>query len=430
MEPVTVIAAAAALSSLAQLYTGEKARKATREQLDKIEDMFNKIKPPDYDLTIHDPPALHKEALSLPKYSSPVAAPKFGFDKLTPEEFKVIGKYAPEAAPYIAEVNPTLIEKTSDMKAGRDAQLAALKRYDQIGKGEFDPEYAQAIQSAARRAQAEAQSRQASIMQDFARRGMAGSGLNLAAQMGSSAQAMDRAAMVNQAAATDAYRNRLNALASGAALGAQIQGQDMDLQSRNASIINDFNQRMSRQRQALEDQRVAAINQAQMYNLGVSQDIANRNVDARNLAQRADRDRLDELAKFGYSAARDEADRADRNSQQSFLNRQAERNRLDQILAGEAAWKAGERDKLNQIRSNAYQDKLDIARGIAGVGSQRMQNDMSAARDRNALIQGLSNTAMTAAMVQGNRSDADRDYELRKKQYDLDEQFYKNKYGA
>jgi hypothetical protein len=396
------IVGAAVIGAAVQYYNSEKARGASKEHLKQIEEAFNAIKPPDYDLTIQDPPKLHEQALQSPKFSDPMEAPKFNLDALKPEQFKLIGKMDPQIAAYVAEANPKLIERTKDMDTARQAQMSALRRFQDIGKGEFDPQYAEAVQKAARSAQGEAQSRQASIMQDFARRGFAGSGLNLASQMGAASQSMDRTAAANQAAASEAYRNRLNALMQGAQLGGQINQEDVGLQSRNADIINGFNERMSRNRQAYENQRVAALNNAQQYNLGTAQGLANMNVNAANENAQGHQRRLDELTKYGAGFAQDERNRADRNAQQTYANQDAERRYLNSIITSKAAWEAGEREKLNKIRSQQFQDQMDIARGKSGIASQRMEADMSAARDRNAMVQGVTNAGMMGAMAYGN----------------------------
>lgn len=405
---MAVMAGASLLGGLAQYYSAEKARKASQARLNKIEEMFNKIKPPDYDLSITDPPELHQQQLALPQFSDPMQAPKFDLSKLEPEDLKVIGKFNPELPALVMEAEPELIEKTKGMQIGREAQLKALKRLQQVGEGEFDPEYQQQVQEAARAAQGEAQSRQASIMQDFARRGIAGSGMNLAAQMGATASSMDRAAQANQAAAAQAYRNRLNALMSGAQLGSQIRGEDIDLQARNTAAINAFNQRVSRQRQAYEDQRAQAMNQAQMYNLGVGQSVEQQNVAARNQAAMADRARLDALAKYGAGFAQQEAARADRNVQQQYANQVAQQQYANQMAAGQAAWKAGELEKQNKLKQQMYQDQMARTQGAAGIAGQQSAADISAAKDRGALIQGLTNVAMTGALAANQRQQADK----------------------
>lgn len=406
MEPMTMMAGAAALGGLVQLYNSEQARGAARDRLDEIERLYNSIKPPDYDLSITDPPKLHEEALRRPEFSSAVAAPKFNLEKLSPRELKLVGQMVPEVAPYIEEAAPQVLQKTQDMKTGREAQLAALKRLMSIGSGEFDPSLAQEQMAAQRRAEAEAEARSQSLLQDFARRGQGGSGLSFAAQMGGNAQAMDRLAQANMSAASDAYRNRLQALAQGAQLGSAIGAEDTSFQARNADIINAFNDRLSRNRQAWEQQRAAALNNAQQYNLGVAQGLSNQNVENQNRYDLTNQQRLDNLARYNYENQVSERNRADDLAKWGYAQDVADRNYANQLAMSKASWQAGEKDKRNSLLNRQYQDELSRAGLKAGVSMQQSNNDISAAQDRNAAIQGLANAGMVYAQGQQARGDA------------------------
>ena len=403
-----IIGGVMAVGALAQLYTAEKARGAAQKRLDEIEQLYNSVKPPNYDLSINAPPELQQQAMALPQFAASKDSTQFDMSSLTPEDQKLLAKYTPQLAPYVQEQGPTTITKTADMQTGRAAQLAALRKLQEVGNSSFDPAYQEQVQQAARAAQGEAQSRGASIMQDFARRGQAGSGMQLAAQMGAASQGMDRAAMVNQSAATDAYRNRLQALMSGAQLGSQIGQEDTQFQDRNAGIINAFNERVSRNRQNYENQNANALNAAQQYNMGNEQNVANQNVQNRNQAMLANQSRQDSLAKYGADFAQRERDRTDQNAMWSYGQQDAQRKYLNTLSASQAAWNAGEKDRINNLTSKSWQDMMDINRAKTGVASMRNDTDMSAARDRNAAIQGISNAGMAGGLAymgqQNNRA--------------------------
>lgn len=257
---------AAGITGLAQAWVSEKARGATQDELNKLKDAFNAIKPPNYDLTIQDPPALHQEQLALPQFNGQNV--KFDTSKLTAEQKATLGQYVPTIAPYVAEQKSTTIQNTSDMQLGKDAQRQALQKLMAVGAGQYDPQYQAAVVKAQQAAQQEAQSRQQSILQDFSRRGQGGSGLNLAAQLGGASQSMGQLGMQNLAAASQGYQNRLNALAQGASIGGQISAEDQNMQLQNANIINGFNQRMAANQNAYNQTSSDAINQANRYNLG------------------------------------------------------------------------------------------------------------------------------------------------------------------
>lgn len=423
MDPITIGIAISAVSGLVQAYNSEQARGASKSELKNLEALFNSIIPPDYDLSITDPPELHEEKLALPQFSSDVALPKFNLDKLSPEKLTLVGKYVPEVAPYVAEAKSTTIQKTGDMALGRDAQKAALQRFQQIGAGEFDPEYQEAVTKASRAAQADAQSRQASILQDFARRGQSGSGLNLAAQLGGSAQAMDREAMTNLGAASESYRNRLNALSQGASLGGQIANADTDLQARNADIINSFNQRMSTTGQAWANNRANVLNDASRHNLGVEQGLANQNVANANEAARYNQGRQDDLTKYNYAAGVNQQARNDQNQKYTYGAKVDAQQNSNNLAMDKYRIAVDEKDRKNSLLAQQYSDRLSQAGLKAGAAHNSIANRISATRDINSAIGGLGEAGATYYQSQADRDTA------KKSQVADDDRSYFEKYG-
>jgi hypothetical protein len=302
------IVGVAAAGALAQWYNSEEARKANREDRKRIEALINKLQSPQLQST-----------------------------PLTPDEYKLLGKYTPEIANYVQEKAPEVIKETGSMKEGRDAQLAALRQLRDIARQERDPALMAQLDLAAQRSQSEAQSRQQSLLQDAARRGQSSGLGNLVAQMQGGESAMSRGAEQSRLAAIEAYRNRLGALRGSAELGGQIRGQDVDMQSRNADIINAFNQRAAAGQNAYLQNASGIRNAAQLQNLNAEQNIANMNVDTRNRFLQSNR----QMANDMY--------------QQNYLN------------------------ELNKINA------------MTGGIQQGMQQRTGEAQDRNQMIQGLGN---------------------------------------
>lgn len=419
MEPMTMMIAGQMISGLAQAYTSEKARGASAAELAKIKELYEGIIPPDYDVSIDAPPRFHKEAIASPKFQAALQSPSFDMSKFTPQNLEQVGKYAPQLAPLIKEAAPTLIQNSETMTKGRAAQTKALERLTKIGEGGFDPEYAQKVDEAGRSAQQEAQSRQSSLMDSFARRGVGGSGLELAAAMGSNAQAMDRSAMANQQAATDAYRNQLSALSQGAELGGNMFSQDANLQETNANIINQFNQRMSTAQQAWEKQRADQMNEAQVRNLAEKQRIADSNVGMANDAEMANRSRIDDLSKFNYNAQVGQQGRSDDLAKFKYNSAVDERGYQDNIAKYLAEWKAGQKKNQNAIKSQQYGDQMSRASGLAGMYQGNANNILSAAGDRNSAISGIAGAATNMGMNYQQKEDSkiarqeDRDFQER-----------------
>lgn len=398
MDPLTIAGIGSLASGLFQAYNSAKARKANQQELDRIEEKFNQLIPPQYDMSITDPPALITKTLQSPEFSKALEGAKFDLSSFTPEDYKVIGKYAPEIAPMVKEVAPTLIKESQDMKTGRDAQLAALKKFTQVGRGEFDPEYQEAVTKSRLSSQAEAQSRQNSLLQDFARRGQANSGLSLAAQIGATSNSMNNNAMQGLSAATESYKNRLNALAQGAQLGSQISNQDQAFQGQNAGIINAFNQRMAANQNQYEQNRAGTLNQAQLQNLQTAQGLANQNVAARNSAALNDRNRLDDITKYNYAGAQANQARDDSLAKYNYGNSAAERDYQNQLATQKAAWVQQQKQYGNQMLGQQYDDQYRKTAGSAGIMQQQGQNAMQGAADMNSAVQGLANAGLTYAM--------------------------------
>jgi len=410
VAPLVVAGVAAGLGALVQLYNAEKQRGADKKRLKEIQALFDKIVPPNYDLSIDDPPDLHMEQLQKPEFSDPLQAPKFDQTRLEPKDIKLIGKYIPTIAPYIKEEAPQLIQQSADMERGRAAQMKALDKYGQLAESGRDEAMDAQMAQASRQAQIDAQSRQQSIMQDYARRGLAGSGLGLAAQMQGAASASDRQAMQNLEAAKMAQQNRLAALAAGAQLGGQVRGEDISLQSRNADIINAFNQRMAASQNAWQQGRAGVMNDAERFNLGMAQGVENANIAAQNQMMVRNQNRADEIAKYQSGFAERQQNRQDDNSKWGYNADVNAQNTLNQLLQSQAAWKDKEKQQYNSNLGQQYADQLQKAGLLSGVSMNQMAAQRQATQDQNSAIQGLVNAGVSAygAHQAGKQSEADR----------------------
>lgn len=273
MEPMTMMAVATAASAIGQYLSSESARGAAAEETAKLKRLLSKMSMPDFD-----------------------------FSEIEPEEYRVVKQYVPETAALIEERNPTLIQETGAMREGRDAQMAALRRMAGIASQSNDPALMATVNQYAQKSQMEAQSRQASAVQDAQRRGVFGSTMSQVMGDQAAAQAMNQGAMLSQNAAAEAYKNRLNAMMQGAELGGNIRNQDINLQSRNADIINAFNARARNAAQDWMNQGVDIRNQANRFNTGMENEVYNKNVAARNQSAIRNQDNFNDLTARQYEA--------------------------------------------------------------------------------------------------------------------------------
>ncbi len=369
--PLIIAGVAMAVGAIMKYYNSEKARGATADRLKQIEAMFDKIKPPDIDLKVYDDP----------KLASRIPSAHFDFSKITPEEYKLVQNIAPEAAPYVAERAPQLVKATQNAETGREAQLEALRRYKSIAQGESDPEFQQLMLEASRKARGDAQSRQATILENFARRGVSGPGAELALSQQGASDAMQTEAITGQRAAADAYRNRLEALAKGAQLGGQVRESEMGEQKSNADIINDYNQRSSKRYQDYLNARADSIYDARVKQETTKQRLDDANVTGRNNARVDDVERQNKLAEMQHGN--------EIQDRQFYLDL--------------ARQKAG-------AQMQGFDNKLQIARGKAGVQGQGIDYMRSDAADHNKQIQGATDTAGAGAMYYDHENREDKRY--------------------
>jgi hypothetical protein len=408
LPAIAAVAGIAAVSGLINLYNAEKARGADRQRLKEIRALFEKIKPPDYDVSIDAPPQYHEQSLRQPKYSDPQQAPQFDTSRLNPEDLKLVGKYTPELAPFIAESNPELVKQSGEALKGREAQKSALKKYMEMGEAGDDAISAQESAMAQRRAGADSRSRLDSLQQSFERRGQGGAGLQMGAQLAAAQGSSDMQAQAQMQAQADAQRRRLGALASGAQLGGQLYGQEMDLAQANTGIINNFNQRMASARQNFENRRAEDLNQANRYNLGVEQDLSNRNIGARNDAAEKNLRRSDALAQYGADFRTRERNRLDEHERERYANDRGERDYRNKLAESKANWAAQSRANANKIKSQQYGDQSDWAKGMSGALGMGREGARQADIDRATATQGFANAGMSAFNSYGQGRDYNR----------------------
>lgn len=382
------IAAAAALGTagaIAQYYQSEKARKANQERLDQIEAMYNKIVPPSYDMSIENPPEMIDRTIPPSAYD---------MTKITPKDFAMIGKFSPQAAAQIAEQKPELLKETATTKEGKDAQRSALQELRNRASGK-SVQLQASLDKAARSGQVAAQSRQQSILQDAARRGQAGSGMTLAAQLQGGSDAMERASNEGTQGAIEADRQALQSLKDSASLGGQMSQQDLSQQQVNADIINSFNQRTTAAAQQWANNKANMENQAQLRNLDVGQDIANRNTAQGNEAEWRNRQMSNDL--IGKQRQEEVGERGYQN--QRYQQRDAQKQ------------------YLNQMKGQQYNDSFQKANAMNGINTQQMNQTTGAAQDKNRAIQGVTDSAMAYGNYAGAQSDKEADRKARAKQY-------------
>lgn len=177
----------------------------------------------------------------------------------------------PSAAGQV-KANPNLVN--AQMQA-----LNALHGLSQTGMTSTDRARLNQIQQ---QAATQAEGQKQAILQNFAQRGMGGSGNELIAKLQAAQNATNQANQAGLNVAGMAQQNALQALGQYSQQAGQMNQQQFGQQS-EAAQAQDLLNRFNVQNQLGQQQRnVAGQNQAQMYNLQNAQQIANANIAQQN----------------------------------------------------------------------------------------------------------------------------------------------------
>ena len=282
MSVLVGMAVIAAASAIAQFVNSERGRAASRRERESLQRTLEAIQQPDFDL-----------------------------EQLRPEDYAVVQQYVPEIAPYVAEAAPRLVETTQHMMQGRGAQMDALSQLRSTARQSTDPAFQARLEEASRQSQADAQSRQNSILMRQQRMGQgqgAGGMASIAAQLQGAGDSMERGAAAGRQGAIESYRNQQAAIRDSANLGGNIYNQDMNLGKSNADIINSFNQRSAANQNRYNQYRANTGNIAQQQNIASAQRVADQNVGNRNKYKNMahydipQQNYNNELSKYGHRA--------------------------------------------------------------------------------------------------------------------------------
>jgi hypothetical protein len=194
------------------------------------------------------------------------------------------GQLSPEMLETIMQESSAMEGISADPRL-RSAQLTALEKLTQQGQEGLTASDRLAMNQIQKGNERDASARNASILQNMAQRGMAGSGAELAAQMMSSQAATENAQNQGMNLAAQAQQRALEATAQGANVASQVRGQDFDQAAQVAKARDAINQFNAANRQNVAATNVGQKNQAQAANLQNSQRISDTNIGTKNNQQ-------------------------------------------------------------------------------------------------------------------------------------------------
>lgn len=165
----------------------------------------------------------------------------------------------------------------------RGAQMSALEELQsQISNGGLTAVDQSRIQHTLDDVNNTERGQQQSIMEDAHRRGVSGSGIELANRLMSQQHAADTAGRQGMDIAAMAQQAKMDALKSAASIGGQVESQDYSEQAQKAAAQNTINQFNATNQQQVTLANIAANNAAQEANLREKQRVADANTSNEN----------------------------------------------------------------------------------------------------------------------------------------------------
>lgn len=234
--------------------------------------------------------------------------------KLALERFVQAGELHPALEQSIKAESSEFGDITQD-EGLRNSRLRALSGLEEQGFGGEQTQDTAAREQAMIDSGSANRGRQEAVISDFARRGQLGSGLELSARLDAAQAEGDRLA----SGALDLEgqrRNRMLAALEGAGnLAGNIQETDYKTASDKARANDAINLFNTQNMVGMQQRNIDRANDASQYNLGVKQDISNRNVGTSNYEQEKNKSLI----------------------QQDFENRKAKAAGLSDQYGGQAA---------------------------------------------------------------------------------------------
>ncbi len=221
-----------------------------------------------------------------------VDLPDIEKQKILLENPELIGELAPEMQQAL-NLDPSAMEDVAADQALEDAQMQSLEGISEVAEGGLTEADIAASREISRGVAQDAEARRKAVLNNMAQRGVLGSGMELAAQLQAQQQAVDTQSQAADRLTQQAQARALQALQQQGTMAGDIRRQDVAEQTaaaRARDAINQWNlanqqqvanqnvqqRNLSQQqnlaaRQAQEDQRARLANQQQMYNKELQQ---------------------------------------------------------------------------------------------------------------------------------------------------------------
>lgn len=202
------------------------------------------------------------------------------------QKYQQTGQIAPQIQQAMQQQKSGLQGMEID-PTSREAEVAALnKMQDVANSGGMDAQAKQQEAQAMNAANANEAGQRGAILQNYAARGIGGSGAQLAAELSADQGSANSNAAAGMNSAAGAEQRALQAMTAGSQMAGTLNNQDYS-QAANAATAQDaINKFNTQNAQNVAGQNTKAINDAQAQNTVNNQNLANANVDIGNQQER------------------------------------------------------------------------------------------------------------------------------------------------
>lgn len=283
-----------------------------------------------------------KQFKEMPEIWRKLQLSNFDYRSLSAPEIQILSQAEPEIYDAVVPIEArTIVEQPE----GREAQLQQLAQMQQIGREGLRAEEKIAARQAQRAVASEAQRQRENILRSLGARGVGGLSDEIQMRLAGQQMGSELAARQSEDLTRQQQQRRMAAIQAAAGMGTSMRGQDIDVASRNAAIMQRQNEVIA---QMLTDQQryaAAARERAQEYNRGLRQRVGETNVQQRYLTDLANIERQNRLR------------------EQAFSQRYQQTQGLSNTLAGYGKYQ----DRQQQLKAQGI---MSLSQGVGGlVGS-------------------------------------------------------------
>jgi hypothetical protein len=202
--------------------------------------------------------------------------------KVVLQKFVQQGQLDPILQKGIAQ-DPSAFTKIVTDAGQKAAQNKALSQLEQIGdQGGLRLQDKAALQDAMLKSQVAERSNRQGIASDMARRGLSGSGFDVASQLEGQQGVADQNSNSSLKIAADAQQRALDSIEKAGGLATQYRNQDFGEQAQKASAADKINAFNTANLRDVNAANVGLQNQAQQSNLAAKQKVADQNTEVQN----------------------------------------------------------------------------------------------------------------------------------------------------